>query len=247
MRPENVQREYYAETAHDYDDRHTNAPDEHTVALERAVEYMRVHGVTSVLDTGCGTGRTLRHVQARLPHVSVRGNDPSQELLRVAVERHGIPAEWLDCVGSESLPYPDGSFDAVVATGILHHVPDPQRVVREMLRVARIAVFISDSNIYGQGSFVARAAKLALSRLALLKTINRMRRGGHDWYFTPEDGLAYSYSVFDSLRLIQSVCAEVAVHATTHGSPRRRLAILREPHCLVVGIKDNAHRAEGER
>lgn len=37
----------------------------------------------------------------------------------------------------EALPFPDGSFDEVVATCLLHHVTDPEKALGEMRRVVR--------------------------------------------------------------------------------------------------------------
>ena len=174
------------------------------------------------------------------PEISTHGNDPSPELLRVASERHGIPSECLDCVGSEALPYPDGAFDAVMETGMLHHVPSPDHVLDEMLRVARLAVFISDSNIYGQeqASLFTRALKLALERAGLLRPLLRRRRGGRDWYCSEGDGIAWSYSVFDSYPRLRSSCAEVIVVPTGNKRPLADLCpVLFASHCLVAGFK----------
>lgn len=233
-----AQRDYYAQTASDYDSMHEKG--EHYDALRHVAIYMRAIGARSLLDTGCGTGMAMLYLQEQIEGLQARGNDPSAALLRVATERHGIPSEQLDCVGSERLPYANDAFDAVVETGMLHHTPEPQRVVAEMLRVARKAVFISDSNIYGQqGSSVgARALKLALARAGLLRPLLRRMRGGHDWYFNDADGVAWSYSVFDSYPVVRASCAEVMVVPT--GS-KRGLAdacpILFASHCLIAGFK----------
>lgn len=234
-----AQRDYYAKTAVRYDEMHTRR--EHYDALRHVTGYLRTIGARTLLDTGCGTGMAMLYLEGEVEGLVTRGNDPSPELLRVATDRHGIAAERLDCVGSEDLPYEDGAFDAVIETGMLHHVPDPQRIVSEMLRVARMAVFISDSNIYGQGgsSLPSRVAKLALSRAGLLKPMLRRMRGGHEWYFQESDGVAWSYSLFDSYPLLREACAEVIVIPT--GS-KRQLAdacpILFATHCLMAGFKE---------
>lgn len=230
-------RDYYARTAARYDGWHTLEHDEHHVALRHVLRYLEWIGAESVLDTGCGTGRALRAIREALPAVSVRGNDPSPELLRVASEEHGVPAGLLDCVPSERLPYADGAFDAVVETGVLHHVPDPSRVVAEMLRVARKAVFLSDSNVYGQGSLPARLAKLGLARAGLLRPVNRLRRGGRDWHWSEADGVAYSYSVYDSLPQLEAACAQVLAIPTLGGPLATRSPLLGASHVLLCAFK----------
>ena len=59
------------------------------------------------------------------------------------------------------------ALDAVCAFGVMHHVKRPAIVVGEMMRVARRAIFISDSNRFGQGSMPARRVKLLLWRFGL--------------------------------------------------------------------------------
>jgi len=234
-----AQRDYYARTAATYDGMHDMG--EHHDALRHVAMYMRAIGASSLLDTGCGTGMAMLYLEREIAGLTTRGNDPSAALLSVASERHGIPSERLDCAGSERLPYEDGAFDVVVETGMLHHTPEPQRVVAEMLRVARKAVFISDSNIYGQegSSLPARALKLALARAGLLRPLLRRMRGGQDWYYNEGDGIAWSYSVFDSYPLVHDACAEVVVVPT---GIKRRLAdacpILFASHCLIAGFRE---------
>jgi len=237
--PEDLQLSYYRDTAEQYDDWHTLAFDEHHFALEHIVFYLKWIGATSVLDTGCGTGRSMQYIQDRLPGVVVRGNDQSEELLKTAVESRGISPDLVDCASTLDLPYPDESFDAVVETGVLHHLADPARAVEEMLRVARRAVFLSDSNIYGQGSPLARIVKLALARIHLLKPINWIRRGGRAWYYSPGDGVAFSYSIFDSYEVFESACAEVIVIPTSRSPRSGGTPLYSSPHCLLCGFKDS--------
>jgi ubiquinone/menaquinone biosynthesis C-methylase UbiE len=233
--PVAAQRDYYRRTAAGYDAmRECEA--EHANALGHIVRYLTRIDARTVLDTGCGTGRAMRFVARELPHLAVRGNDPSPDLLRVATHDHAIASFALDCASSESLPYRDAAFDAVIATGVMHHVPHPDAVVAEMLRVARKAVFISDSNFFGRGPVPARLLKLVLARARLLRPINRWRRGGHDWFVSEGDGVVWSYSVYDSLPKIAAACAETAVISTAPpgvtGSP-----LLRSTHCLLAGFK----------
>jgi SAM-dependent methyltransferase len=167
----------------------------------------------------------------------LHGNDPSADLLAVATERYGIEPELVDCVASEQLPYEDGDFDAVVATGVLHHVPEPKQVVHELIRVARRAVFISDANIYGQGSVPAGIAKLALSRAGLLRPVNWLRRGGHHWYSSDGDGIAYSYSAFDAVPALSGACDRIIVIPTVDTVRPIGVPLVNSSHVLVCGFK----------
>ncbi|WP_437331225.1 class I SAM-dependent methyltransferase [Sorangium sp. So ce381] len=43
----------------------------------------------------------------------------------------------LALVDAKALPEPDGTFSAVLSNSIVHHIPEPAQVLREMLRVLR--------------------------------------------------------------------------------------------------------------
>jgi SAM-dependent methyltransferase len=63
------------------------------------------------------------------------------------LESHGIEPRIVQGRG-ESLPWPDESFDLVTCQQVLEHVDDIDRVVSEMIRVARPggALFVSTPN-----------------------------------------------------------------------------------------------------
>lgn len=228
---------YYRDTAGGYDRAHARA--EHHDALEHVIRLVRDLRLSSVLDTGCGTGLAMQTLASAVPGLRVHGNDPSQPLLDVAGRRDGFSATQLDRASSEALPYADNAFDAVLETGMLHHVPDPDRIVSEMLRVARRVVFVSDSNMYGQegNSLVVRTLKLGLSRARLLRPVLRVLRGGQAWVSTPHDGIVWSYSVFDSLPLLLEACSKVWVIPTGKVTTRGHgVPLLFASHCLVVGL-----------
>ena len=228
MDPAEAQRVYYKRTASEYDAVHVSPSDEHALGLGLVATHIERLGATSLLDTGCGTGRAMRYFRERFPDMTVRGNDPSPELYAASQ----LPDELFDCVSSDKLPYNDGQFDVVVEFGVLHHVANPERIVGEMLRVARRAIFLSDVNIYGSGRF--GLLKYLLMRARLLRTINRLRRGGRDWYYSEGDGVAYSYSVFDSYRQVERACAAVHVLPLDGSGPARFGSV----HVLLCGFKD---------
>jgi hypothetical protein len=102
---------------------------------------------------------------------------------------------------------------------VLHHVPDPRPVVAEMLRVARRAVFIADSNNFGQGPRPARLAKQLLHACGLWPLANLVKTRGRGYIVTEGDGVSYSYSVFSSLPQIRAACDEVHFLNLSNSSP----------------------------
>jgi SAM-dependent methyltransferase len=199
---ESIQREYYAKTAGAYDEHHTSGRDEHHLALEYLSGCIRYFDVGSVLDVGSGTGRAVLHLKTRHPGLRVLGVEPVRELREAGFARGLTEADLVEGDGNR-LPFPDDSFDVTCAFGVLHHVRDPKHVVREMLRVSRKGVFISDANNFGQGRPVVRAAKQLLDALGLWRLANLVQTRGKGYFISEGDGLYYSFSVFKILPVLQ--------------------------------------------
>jgi SAM-dependent methyltransferase len=74
-----------------------------------------------VLDIGCGPGDRL----ARLPEIDYTGFDLNPEYIEAARRRHGLRGRFF-CgdVGSVGSNLEKGSYDLVLAYGVLHHVDD---------------------------------------------------------------------------------------------------------------------------
>jgi ubiquinone/menaquinone biosynthesis C-methylase UbiE len=161
------------------------------------------------------------------------GVEPVDELREVAYAK-GVAREELVPGDGRSLPYADGSHDVVCAFGVLHHVEDHERVVREMLRIARKAIFVSDSNNFGQGGRLARTAKQALNALRLWPLADFVKTRGKGYTITEGDGLAYSYSVFSDYPVIRAHCKAVHVVNTLDAGvhPYRTAS-----HVAVLGVK----------
>ncbi len=191
-----LQRAYYRSTAQAYDEMHSSAESEHESALQYLAALAPLWGINSILDIGSGTGRAV--VYLRNAGFDVRGVEPVRELIDKALEKDAALAGLIVQGDGEALPFPDRSFDAVCEFGVLHHVARPELVVAEMTRVARRAVVLSDANRFGQGSRFARLCKLALYKVHLWPLVDRIKTRGKGYTITAGDGLAYSYSVYDS-------------------------------------------------
>src|SRR5579872_2424731 len=86
-----------------------------------------------VADLGCGSGvfTDLLQWQGYDPV----GVDISPKLIALARSKYpGV--EFLEG-DVEHLPFPDGSLDGVLLSGLVHHLPDPTRCASEVLRVLK--------------------------------------------------------------------------------------------------------------
>ncbi len=96
----------------------------------------------NVLDVGCGTGAVTIPAKQRVGAAGkAAGIDPSPEMIAVArqkADRRKLEIDFRIGV-IESLPYPDGSFDAVTSSLMMHHLPETLKVkgLAEIFRVLK--------------------------------------------------------------------------------------------------------------
>ena len=186
--PVTAQRKYYSDTADAYDFRRLQRPDEHAVALGWLTALIRANRFSGILDVGCGTGHCLRFLKSEGFEIEVKGVEPVKAMRDIAT-RNGLSAEEIVDADALALPFADLSIDLVCSFGVLHHIADHQKAVSEMCRVARKAVFISDSNNFGQGGAVARAIKQGLRELGLWPIFDFVRTKGKGFHFSEGDGV----------------------------------------------------------
>ncbi len=101
------------------------------VGLDPSSQGDRPH----VLDVGCGTGALTAELADRFDQESVTAIDPSPPFIQAVRERYPRVDAWE--ASAEELPFPDDSFDAVLAQLVVHFLPDPVTGIRELRRVTR--------------------------------------------------------------------------------------------------------------
>jgi ubiquinone/menaquinone biosynthesis C-methylase UbiE len=234
-----AQRDYYAATAQDYDSMHISEGDEHSLALRYASALMREFELTSLLDVGTGTGRAVAYFRRRHAGALVVGVEPVLALLARARAKADVDGAHLASASGYSLPFRSASFDAVCQFGILHHVRDPKGVVAEMMRVARRAIFLSDSNRFGQGAMPSRLIKLLLFQCGLWPLANFLKTRGSGYTVSAGDGVSYSYSVFDSLDALHQWADRVVLVPTGRLAYRNWYSpLLTSSHVLLCAVRD---------
>jgi 2-polyprenyl-3-methyl-5-hydroxy-6-metoxy-1,4-benzoquinol methylase len=98
----------------------------------------------SILDVGCGEGVLTERWAERLGDKPVLGidlPDPKLEAHWRTRRRANLEFRTMDVDGLASLP--SGSFDLAAAIEVLEHVPDPERTLAEMARVAARHLLVS--------------------------------------------------------------------------------------------------------
>lgn len=98
-----------------------------------------------VLDLGCGAGRHAFELYRRGARVVAFDQD-AEELSEVdkmfaamSLEGEAPEGATAETVQGDALdlPFPDGHFDAIIASEVLEHIPDDMTAMRELMRVLK--------------------------------------------------------------------------------------------------------------
>jgi SAM-dependent methyltransferase len=101
-------------------------------------QYVPLAPEMLVLDIGCGNGTFQLHLSDL---ASTVGIDYSPHMLRMNPCPRKLRAS------AYALPFPDGCFDVVFESCLLHHLEEPEVAVREMRRVSKRYVVLNEPNV----------------------------------------------------------------------------------------------------
>lgn len=186
---------YHDWEAESYDDKWSISYDQRCIDYARGrfdaivpVDELRNLPYDRALELGCGTGFFLLNlIQAG---VARRGSvtDLSPGMVKVAV-RNG-ESLGLDIDGrvadAEGIPYDDNTFDLVVGHAVLHHIPDVEKSLREVVRILKPGgrfVFA------GEPTTVGNAYARRLANLTWKTTVRAMKMPGLQSWRRPQEEL----------------------------------------------------------
>lgn len=115
---------------------------EEVLALINAADHKQIE----ILDLGTGTALIPIEICQRISNVRIIATDLANEMLKLAEWNlrqaaldHLISLERAD---AKNLSYDDHVFDGVISNSLIHHIPDPQSVLSEMVRVVKHGGFL---------------------------------------------------------------------------------------------------------
>jgi len=114
--------EYYDETSRNYNELHG---EEQLNKLRIIADHIEIKTSDSLLDVGCGSG-----LSAQVFKCNITGIDPSEELLKKC------PFKTIQA-SAESIPFPDHSFNVVIAVTCIHNFSNIKKGLEEIRRVGK--------------------------------------------------------------------------------------------------------------
>lgn len=151
-----------------------------------------------VLDAGIGRCRVQRLFLKRFPEIPIEWHGVDLHDFRLRI-RDDVPGIHRIRASVDALPYPDTCFDAVVSSWVFQHLDDPERCLREHIRVLR------------PGGLLLIAVPNSPQPLKAVQErvhpwwIARQRKGGREFSYNPQ---IQFYDLTRVRRLLESAGAE---------------------------------------
>lgn len=104
-----------------------------------------LEGSQKILDVGCGDGRIDSYLMSSNKEIEIIGID--------VLVRDNTYIDVIEYDGYH-IPLKDNVVDTVMVIDVLHHVDDPQRLIKEMVRVTSDSIIIKDHIKVGFVSYI---------------------------------------------------------------------------------------------
>lgn len=100
-------------------------------------QFTRHYG-QKILEVGVGAGTDmLQWVRAGTQAYGIDLTEAGIDHVQKRLALYGLQAEELRVADCENLPYADNTFDLVYSYGVIHHTPNTEKAMEEIVRVCR--------------------------------------------------------------------------------------------------------------
>ncbi|HLQ37139.1 MAG TPA: class I SAM-dependent methyltransferase [Planctomycetota bacterium] len=115
--------------------------------------HLDLQSIRRLLEWGCSSGRVTVHLIDRFPQAEVHGTDIDKEAVEWAASH--LRGTFVPCSTDPPLPYPEATFDLIVALSVFTHLTKPYQDMwlTEMRRCLRPGAVLLATT---QGEFAAR-------------------------------------------------------------------------------------------
>jgi ubiquinone/menaquinone biosynthesis C-methylase UbiE len=141
--------------------------------LSLVISKLNLKPGQKILDAGCGTGNLEVLISDRgLKNLEIEAIDNNRGMLERARKKTiGIKTNFRQADLNQPLPYPDDSFDRVVAIHVLYALQNPEAALREFFRVLQPGGLLVLANPHEK----SRPSELMKANLADLNLFGKIR------------------------------------------------------------------------
>ncbi len=109
--------------------------------VNRLLNFVDLDNAQCILDIGCGRGAITRLLAERYAGSQVVGIDIDEEELAIAEENNTHQSVRFIKGDGRKIPVNDRSLDLALASGVLHHIYDWEKVIGEIGRTLKVNGF----------------------------------------------------------------------------------------------------------
>ena len=165
------------------------------LAFADILKVIKARPTDRILDAGCGyCYHTLRLARSGALITAVDFSDVALTAARQTIANAGISDRVkLEQADLTALPFADNTFEFVVSWGVIMHVPEMEKALKELGRVLKPGgiLVLCENNSHSLDVVVREPIVDAIKRLIGRSTpeIRRTRRGKEAWTQSPSGGL----------------------------------------------------------
>lgn len=130
----------FLDSAEEYHNRYTNYPRFKGFLQNAISKTSNLPEVKNILDIGSGSGNSLFPLFELFPEAKIKATDISPQLLKTLQSLMTVEQKFrteLFCMDLYDAKFVENQFDLIVGAAILHHLIDPERVLRKCFSALR--------------------------------------------------------------------------------------------------------------
>ncbi len=105
--------------------------------IKRIKKYAHLPPERKVLDIGCGTGNSSRLIKKHFKTKKIYAVDIDKRMISIAKKKNEDPSISFEVENATHLKFKNDSFEAIFDLGVIHHIPQWKKCLRELKRVLK--------------------------------------------------------------------------------------------------------------